>query len=185
MAKAYQLQLSAWTAPAFAVADDQVRNYELTAQEFDAILRQVRFYLRSSPETDGTTLYRIFHQGLIDELRPLEDRMDEFVDRLLRSAPVEPDGSRRWDAAERYLIRHWQRHAVDAGRLDELLHAEPAELEPHLNTVRTAKGLAAAAIIRDAQHRGGRLLVCRNGATCSRSAPRGTASVHSPPGWPT
>jgi hypothetical protein len=42
---------------------------EQVAAELDAL----RFYLRTSADTDGSTLYRLFHQGLANYLRDGSD----------------------------------------------------------------------------------------------------------------
>lgn len=58
---------------------------------------------------------------------------------LLASIRPSPTGRPRWDAAEPYLLRRAVGHAVEAGRLDDLLtdleflvHADPDTLLPHL-----------------------------------------------------
>jgi hypothetical protein len=121
----------------------------LSVVEFENVLSQVRFYLRSSPDTDGTTLYRLFHQSLADQLRKADADLDFVFDQLLATAPVGHDGTRRWAAAEPYVVRHAAQHAADACRLDELLHAEAEVLEPILNAVTTPLGRLAAAIYRE------------------------------------
>jgi WD40 repeat protein len=120
--------------------------------DFDEALWQVRFYLRSSPDANGHSLYRLFHQGLVDHLRG-NGAAAEVLDRLREAVPVDPSGQRRWDATERYLLRHLAEHAAEAGQLDELIedsgflvHADPSLLEPFLDDARsTASRLHAAA----------------------------------------
>ncbi|NUT27884.1 MAG: NACHT domain-containing protein [Streptomyces sp.] len=119
-----------------------------TAPEFDEVLRQVRFYLRSSPDTDGTTLYRLFHQSLVDHLRHDDVDLDELYNRLTAVAPPDRDGLRRWDAAEPYVVRHATQHAVEAGRLEELLQVSPEKLQTLFNIVSTRQGRLGAAIYR-------------------------------------
>jgi len=97
-------------------------------------LDSVRFYLRHGADpVDGTTLYRLFHQGLADHLGSDADHVGIF-DRMIalvgRSAESEV---RRWDVALPYLIRHIADHARQAGQLDKILNdvgflvfAEPA-----------------------------------------------------------
>ncbi|RAY13811.1 hypothetical protein DPM19_19355 [Actinomadura craniellae] len=92
-----------------------------------------RFYLRQATDVDGTTLYRLFHQGLADHLlgrggdarfRAAErTRVSAFLDLLL--APLGPAEERDWAAAEPYVLRHALQHAADAGRLDELVPTTP------------------------------------------------------------
>ncbi|MEU3188589.1 hypothetical protein ABZ707_31000 [Streptomyces sp. NPDC006923] len=85
----------------------------------------LRPYLRTEPEQDGTTLHRLFHQGLADHLRqaaPLDE--GTVLDRL--TAPYRaPRGgvyaAGTWQAAPPYLYRHAIEHAAAAGRADELL----------------------------------------------------------------
>jgi WD domain, G-beta repeat len=121
----------------------------LTTTEFDRVLQRIRFYLRSSPDTDGTTLYRLFHQGLADHLRTGTANLSALLDRLLATATLDSGGQRQWDAAEPYVRRHATRHAVDAGRLDQLIRVDPKDLEPLFNTTATPQGRLAAAIYRN------------------------------------
>ena len=119
---------------------------ELMLQEFNRVLIQIRFYLRSSPDTDGTTLYRLFHQGLADHLRTDTADLSSLLDALLATAPVNQDGKRQWESAEPYVHRHAIEHAVDAGRLDELIHFNPNLLESAFNITATPQGRLAAAV---------------------------------------
>lgn len=119
---------------------------ELTSPEFDHVLMKVRFYLRSSPDIDGTTLYRLFHQSLVDHLRTEGTDLSSLLDRLLITAPISDNGQRQWDAAEPYVRRHAMQHAIDAGRLDELVHFDPRELESAFNTTVTQQGRLAVAV---------------------------------------
>jgi WD40 repeat protein len=85
-----------------------------------------RFYLHFSVDSDGTTLYRLFHQGLIDyllESRPIRRRaatVSSLLDQLLATVRV-TGRRRRWDLTVPYLGRHVMQHAGDAGRAVELL----------------------------------------------------------------
>ena len=119
-------------------------------QETMALLREpARFYLRTVPDRDATTLYRLFHQGLADYLRRHPDAAptdrsstegaviapdagragDEHAGRVLgallatRQDTGEPTGETLmgWEHAPPYLLRHAIQHAADAGRVDELL----------------------------------------------------------------
>jgi WD40 repeat protein len=132
----------------------------LTSGEFDRVLQRIRFYLRSSPDTDATTLYRLFHQGLADHLRTGTADLSGLLDRLLATAPLDSGGQRQWDAAEPYVRRHATRHAVDAGRLDQLISVDPKELEPLFNATGTRQGRLAAAIYRNSlqEHHGADLV---------------------------
>ncbi|NUK09485.1 WD40 repeat domain-containing protein [Streptomyces lunaelactis] len=101
---------------------------------------EARFYLRRDVDEDGTTLYRLFHEGLAEWLRddarttplPENDNTDETENLPLRAArqlyeglmdcvPRDGSGQRQWEWADPYLLRHTPQHAVDAGRLDDLL----------------------------------------------------------------
>ena len=72
------------------------------------------------------------------------------------------DGTRRWDAAEPYLLRHLAEHAAEAGRADEfvtdpgfLVYADPISLGPIADKVTTERGRLCAAVYREssARHR--------------------------------
>ena len=126
---------------------------ELAGDLLKMVMERIRFYLRSSPDTDGTVLYRLFHQSLVDHLRIDDGRLSGLYDRLVETAPISVHGRRRFEAAEPYVTRHAARHAADAGRLDELLHTDPAELAALFNTTVTQAGSLAAAIWRQSQAR--------------------------------
>ncbi|GAB3901273.1 hypothetical protein GCM10029964_089840 [Kibdelosporangium lantanae] len=68
-------------------------------------LAQLRFYLRTSADSDGSALYRLFHQGLADHLRTDQDTLDNagrVLDGLLATVPVDDHG-RRWDLPDPLL----------------------------------------------------------------------------------
>jgi hypothetical protein len=99
-------------------------------------LNTVRFYLRAGTDVDGSTLYRLFHQGLADHLRQGPDLAGPLVTALLRPLEAMDGRGRRWDLAEPYLRRHAAAHCLDAGRLDLLaddveflVHGDPAAVE--------------------------------------------------------
>ena len=125
-------------------------------------LAALRFYLRTTADTDGTALYRLFHQGLADHLRTdprpgaadPDTVADRLLDGLLGTVPTDTQG-RRWDLAAPYLLRHLAQHAIDADRLDELLtdpgflvHADPATLTGALDHARGPQARLAAAVYR-------------------------------------
>ncbi|MFB7160956.1 hypothetical protein [Streptomyces sp. NPDC056242] len=119
--------------------------------EFADALDVSLFYLRTGIDTEGTTVYRPFHQGLADYLRAHPYRP---VDRGRRIAPLgympaaelvldtllgrSNDSSVRrvvWANASPYLLRHIIQHAQDADRDRELIcdpeflvHANPSTL---------------------------------------------------------
>ncbi|WP_229075625.1 AAA family ATPase [Actinoplanes sp. DH11] len=88
-----------------------------------------RFYLRQATDVDGTSLYRLFHQGLADHLRqqpgPGAPAAADVAGAVFRAmlGRLDPGGwgVRRWDLAEPYLRRHAVQHAQDAGVVGELL----------------------------------------------------------------
>ncbi|MGW4897370.1 NACHT and WD repeat domain-containing protein, partial [Kitasatospora sp. NPDC004240] len=130
---------------------------------------EARFYLRRDIDNDGTTLYRLFHEGLADWLRqpanppfskgsPLTTdsppgQAERLFDQLLECVPRDPADRLRWQHATGYLLRHIAQHAVDAGRLDELLndadylqHADPytlADALPHFHSDQARLNAAA------------------------------------------
>ena len=89
-------------------------------------LDRLRFYLRRDVDLDGSTLYRLFHQGLADQLRADAGEDATAVtgpgpaarvwQHLYAMIPAGPDGSRQWQHAEPYLLRHAAQHAAAAGR---------------------------------------------------------------------
>ena len=126
---------------------------ELTVPDFDRLLRQVRFYLRSTPDSDGTSLYRLFHQSLVDHLNDPETDLSPLVDRILATVPTDDGGRPLPEAAEPYIQRHWIQHAADAGRIDLLVHEPPSSLLLPLNAAtRTRQGRLGAAIYRQSAH---------------------------------
>lgn len=133
-------------APLILPGDDV--SGEISPALLRKVLERVRFYLRSSPEVDGTTLYRIFHQGLVDHLRVPDSALGGLYDRLMERTAMGPDGQRYVAAAEPYVARHAVEHAVDAGRLDELVHVDSEALRTLFNAVQTGPGRIAAAIWR-------------------------------------
>jgi WD40 repeat protein len=104
------------------------------------LLQAARFYVRRNVDRDGTPLYRLFHQGLADELRdrPVLDAATVW-ERLLASVRTGDARNGRWATAEPYLLRHAARHSALAGKLGELLkdaeflvYADPAPLADEL-----------------------------------------------------
>ncbi|MEU8521535.1 AAA family ATPase [Streptomyces sp. NPDC048577] len=141
--------------------------------------RTARFYLRREVDEDGTTLYRLFHEGLAQWLQanavvpagetgeaggahPVGDGAPAghsvtgaLYARLLESVPRDGTGRRLWHLAAPYLWRHTARHALDAGRLDDLvreseflLHADPHALADALRNVGSERARHIAAVYR-------------------------------------
>ncbi|MGH3900950.1 MAG: hypothetical protein ACRDTA_22445, partial [Pseudonocardiaceae bacterium] len=117
-----------------------------TLSDIRGALGEAKFFLRQATDTDRTTVYRLFHQGLVDHLdaHPFDSARDTIDPDVLLGAllaPLGPARSRDWAAAEPYLFRHALDHAAAVGRIADiltdpafLLHpmaAEPmAELDP-------------------------------------------------------
>nr|SBO93596.1 Probable serine/threonine-protein kinase pkwA [Nonomuraea gerenzanensis] len=139
--------------------DEAPTNPALEPRVHDA-LKTGRFYLRTSVDVDGVTLYRLFHQGLADHLKARSGITASVVlDRLL--SPLGPP-EERWRAAEPYVLRHAIQHAADAGRTEELsddqefLARAPVEaLEPLFGRLapRLAADLRAVAHAREPARR--------------------------------
>ncbi len=117
-----------------------------------AALGELRFYLRHSADIDGTTSYRLFHQGLADHLRKPEDATPVF-DSLLGALAAPDGGALRWDLAPPYLLRHIGEHAIEADRLDALITdagylatSDPEVVLRHLDQVQGDEARTAAAL---------------------------------------
>ena len=118
-------------------------------------------YLVESGGEHGPPMYRIFHQALIEHLRPEDketQRQRELVEALMRAVPPGAAGP-DWAHAPSYIRRHLAAHAAAAGLLDDLLEdplylltVDPARLVPHLDTARSAPAQAAAAVYRQSAH---------------------------------
>ncbi len=102
-----------------------------------AALDEGSFYLRRSADTDGTPLFRLFHQGLADHLQrhpvaagsaePPEAGATRMLRAMLNPLGMAP-GGRRWDTAEPYLLRHAAALASSPALHDDLeflVHADP------------------------------------------------------------
>ncbi|MFI2207719.1 AAA family ATPase [Streptomyces sp. NPDC020192] len=123
---------------------------------------EARFYLRRDVDTDGSTLYRLFHESLADWLRqptkPPADQVspaERLFEQLLLCVPRDMASRRLWQHAAGYLLRHMAQHAVDAGRLDDLLddaaylqHADPQALADALPYVQSDEATLHAAVYR-------------------------------------
>jgi WD40 repeat protein len=160
------LDIIASAVPAFTQAEAEPGEDQLRAA-----LEAARFYLRPEMDTDGSILYRLFHQGLADYLRShpfdaveagssypaaYEERL---FDRLLDTIGDGVSRPRTWSIAHPYLRRHAIAHAAEAGKVDQLLadpeflvHADPAELSFHLHLAQTPVAARAAAVYRTSLH---------------------------------
>ncbi|MGH3836801.1 MAG: hypothetical protein ACRDSF_14040, partial [Pseudonocardiaceae bacterium] len=114
-------------------------------------LGEAKFFLRQATDTDRTTVYRLFHHGLVDHLgaHPFDSERDDIdlPDVLLSAllAPLGPGRARDWAAAEPYLFRHVLDHAADAGRIADILTDPSFLLHP--------KAAESLAELNPAQHR--------------------------------
>ncbi|MFG3180226.1 hypothetical protein ACGFZC_34935 [[Kitasatospora] papulosa] len=88
-------------------------------------LGAARFYLRTVTDTNGTLLYRLFHQSVADYLVDDFERSggppgwrQALLDRLFASLGSPP--TRDWEAAEPYVLRHVMPLAREVGREQEL-----------------------------------------------------------------
>lgn len=131
------------------------------------LLDEVRAFLRSASDRDGTTLHRLLHQSVADELRrrPLPGGADDTREPAVRVYEAlvdslrDEEGRPRWDGLQGYLSRHLSQHAVDAGRFDELcaepdflVHAEPDWLVPELRHAQSETARTAASVYRTSAH---------------------------------
>jgi carbon monoxide dehydrogenase subunit G len=102
-----------------------------TTEAVQQALHDGRFYLRQSTDSDGTTLYRLFHQGLADHLR--QRSLPDLLPRLLGA--LGPAGTRNWQAAEPYLLRHAIDHAIEADDAAAVLRDPGFLLQPDAATL--------------------------------------------------
>ncbi|MFG6504046.1 AAA family ATPase [Microbacterium sp. P05] len=92
-----------------------------TAEEAARVRDRIIFYLRATPDTDGTSLYRPFHEGIARHLvaRLVQTDLSKVLDVVMDSRRL--GGALQWADAPPYLQRHLLEHARDAGRAGELL----------------------------------------------------------------
>ncbi|MFE3197847.1 caspase family protein [Embleya sp. NPDC059237] len=109
---------------------------------------------------NGRSVYRLYHQALIEHLRQGVEHIAvhamftrTLADRVPRTLEDVPD----WARAHPYTRAQLAAHAAAANLLDPLLddteylvHAQPRTLIPHLHNTRTLPARLAAAIYRDA-----------------------------------
>ncbi|MFB8031734.1 hypothetical protein ACFC5Z_02005 [Streptomyces sp. NPDC056004] len=148
---------------AAAFTTDPTHESPLPLQEIYTLLdHEARFYLRRDVDEDGTTLYRLFHEGLAEWLRqPLNSQplrphaAERLYEQLLNSVPRDSAGQKLWHLAAPYLLRHTAQHAVDAGHLDDLLqdgeflvHADPHSLADALSNAESDLARLNAAVYR-------------------------------------
>lgn len=117
---------------------------DLASDRVQRLLDDSRFYLRTAVETDGTTLYRLFHQGLADHLAQASSAV------VHQHLAVES-----WAVASPYLLRHALEHAHDAGQMDALVesadflvHAEPSSVLALLDEARSVDSFHSTSVYR-------------------------------------
>jgi WD40 repeat protein len=160
-----------WTAAARAFTGQAVTEYDLTQLlASDAAAP----YIVESLDESGRSVYRLYHQALVDDLRIQAEaahirQTDDVSGRsrshrnlqvalfehLYNAAPRTSEGQRDWQHADPYLLEHLPAHAADADRVhvllgdvEYLIYAEPAALAQVLDQARTPRGRLAAAIYR-------------------------------------
>ncbi|MFF0204597.1 AAA family ATPase [Streptomyces sp. NPDC005017] len=153
-------------APLFTAGRDG-RNVppEPSHNELRRTLQAARFYLRTATDSDGSLLYRLFHQSIADYL------VDDFahsaapqwrrslLELLLRPLGAAP--SRDWQAAEPYVLRHALALATEAGLEGELLndpefllHADPRSVREAVSNTPDAARLPLSIVqqLLDSRH---------------------------------
>jgi WD40 repeat protein len=146
-----------WPALARALSG---RRYQ--AEDVDWLVDTAADYLIERVEADGRLAYRLYHQALVEYLRPLEVEQaaqQRLTRALLDLVPPRPDGGRQWPLAPSYATTHLAAHAAAAGLLDELvedpgflLAADPARLLRMLPAASTLEGRQAAGVYRLCVH---------------------------------
>ena len=134
---------------------------EPTEIDVDTAFAQVQFYLRRDVDVDGVSIYRLFHQGLIDSLRKatlgssgrgrVAANHRSVLSRLCASA-----GEGGWaEQTIPYVLRHAIDHAAEAGTFDGLLtdaeflvHADSATLMRRLPLATTRRARQAEKVYR-------------------------------------
>ncbi|GAB2667788.1 hypothetical protein GCM10027088_53140 [Nocardia goodfellowii] len=107
---------------------------KISLAEVRQALTEAKFYIRQSSDVDGTTVYRLFHQALVDHLWQPADLLDSMLD------PLGPTNDRDWAAAEPYVLQHVLAEA--GSRSHEILSDPGFLLLP--GTVERLSGCAAA-----------------------------------------
>lgn len=106
-----------WPVLATALADDG-RIYR--NEDVSWVLQQAGFHLAESGES-GQTVYRLYHQALIDHFRDQSPPdAQQRITRALR-AMVPGGTTEAWESASPYLHRHAAAHALAAHMLPEMM----------------------------------------------------------------
>jgi hypothetical protein len=147
-------------------------------------------FLMQSTQPDATTVTRLFHQALADEL--LASRTDRVLDERRLLAVLRPTAPQTWATATGYARDHAADHAASAGCLNELL-AEPefvtvADLDrlvPLLPAAPPPEVSAVVAVVRTAAHQAGNLIPERRARLYRLTAARlGISSPNPEPAGP-
>ncbi|MFC4063480.1 CHAT domain-containing protein [Actinoplanes subglobosus] len=117
--------------------------------------------------TDGETVYRLYHQTLVEYFRRGRDdgAAHAAIGRaLISEVPAEADGTRHWDLAPPYVVRHLAEHAL-AGAVEGELINEPgcfAVLDPDRLSVAALAVYERTGLVTDL-YRAQRILVAAIG----------------------
>ncbi|MGC0328175.1 WD40 repeat protein [Streptomyces sp. SAI-170] len=123
------------------------------------VLEQAGFHVVESGES-GQTVYRLYHQALIDHFRDTSP-WDAHV-RITRAllATVSGRGPAAWESAHPYVRRHVAAHALAAGLLPEVMRdlgfltwADPARLAAAVRSLPNRFTLPVARLCLRAAHR--------------------------------
>ena len=95
---------------------------ECTHAEMNRLLRGAASYVVEQRSIDGETVFRLFHQALVEHIRERvrADLVEETFIRVLQANALSKGG---WPNADKYSRRHAAAHAIAAGGdfLDDLL----------------------------------------------------------------
>jgi len=119
-------------------------------------------YLVESGDEDGRPVYRVFHQALIEHLRPQakeNQRQYALMKVLLQAVPSGAAGP-DWLQAPDYISKYLAAHAAAVGLIDGLLEdpgflvsADPSGLLPALDSASSPQGRLVAWFYRNAADR--------------------------------
>ena len=138
-------------------------NGAYTDRDIEWLLEEAGAFILETSE-HGRSVYRLFHQALIDTLRKgrrTRRIQSEFLDALVESAPKTSSGAagRDWLMASRYVRSYLALHAVKCGRLAEvtadplfLLAADPATLLRAMDDPESGIDRSLSAVYKAAVH---------------------------------
>ncbi|MFB6559098.1 hypothetical protein ACFCYH_09420 [Streptomyces sp. NPDC056400] len=146
-----------WPALADALSGRGEPHY--TDEDIAWVLENAGFHVVESGES-GQTVYRLYHQALIDHFRGTSpwDAHARITRALLATLPGR--GPAAWQSAHPYLSRHLTAHALAAGMLPEvmrdlgfLVHADPTRTAAAVRTLPKRFTLPVARLYLRAAHR--------------------------------